>query len=137
MGAEDGEFLGEPSQRLDQGVELAAGQQLIKAAETKQDVLLDLAVHPLVIHDEQIGSGTVGLRANEQIGAPVSLSWRNQKSIATIVFSYLWIIRDTRLSEWKASPRVESTSCGNLASPTVEDELGRMLIGLWCWPFCL
>ena len=74
MGAEDGEILGEPSQRLDQGVEPAAGQQLIKAAETKQDVLLDLAVHPVVIHDEQIGSGTVGLRANEQIGAPVSLS---------------------------------------------------------------
>src|ERR1017187_1561287 len=75
MGAEDGEFLGEPSQRLDQGVELAAGQQLIEAAETKQDVLLDLATHPVVIHDEQIGPGTVGLRANEQIGAPVSLSW--------------------------------------------------------------
>jgi len=28
---------------------LAAGQQLIEAAETKQDVLLDLAAHPLVI----------------------------------------------------------------------------------------
>jgi hypothetical protein len=79
----------------------------------------------VVIHDEQIGSGTVGLRANKQIGAPVSLSWPKQKSIATIVFNYLWIIRDTRISEWKASPRVESTSCGNLASPTVEDELGR------------
>ena len=75
-----------------------------------------------VIHDEQISSGTVGLRTNEQIGAPVSLSWPKQKSIATIVFNYLWIIRDTRISEWKASPRVESTSCGNLASPTVEDE---------------
>src|ERR1019366_6057995 len=52
----------------------------------------------------------------------VSLSRPKQKSIATIVFSYLWIICDTRISEWKASPRVESTSCGNLASPTVEDE---------------
>ena len=52
MGAEDGEFFGESSQRLDQRVEPAAGQQLIKAAETKQDALLDLAVHPLVIHDE-------------------------------------------------------------------------------------
>src|ERR1035441_1622816 len=73
MGAEDGEFFGESSQRLDQGVELAAGQQLIEAAETKQDVLLDLAAHPLVIHDEQIGPGTVGLRANEQVGAPMPL----------------------------------------------------------------
>jgi hypothetical protein len=35
------------------------------AVETKQDVLLDLAVQPLVIHDEQISSRTVGLRANE------------------------------------------------------------------------
>jgi hypothetical protein len=74
MGAEDSEFIGEPSQRLDQRVEPAAGQQLIEAAETKQDALLDLAAHPLVIHDEQIGPGTVGLCANEQIGAPVSLS---------------------------------------------------------------
>ena len=88
MGAEDGEFFGEPTQRLDQGVEPAAGQQLIKAAETKQDALLDLAVHPLVIHDEQISSGTVGLRANEQVGAPVSLSWphtdANNKEIYSI-----------------------------------------------------
>ena len=51
MGAENGEFFREPSQRLDQRVEPAAGQQLIEAAETKQDALLDLAVHPLVIHD--------------------------------------------------------------------------------------
>ena len=75
MGAEDGELFREPRERLDQRVEPAAGQQLIEAAETKQDALLDLAVHPLVIHDEQIGPGTVGLRANKQIGAPMSLSW--------------------------------------------------------------
>jgi hypothetical protein len=43
-----------------------------QAAETVQNALLDLAVHPDVIDDEQVGSGTVGLRANEQIGAPVS-----------------------------------------------------------------
>jgi hypothetical protein len=52
---------------------LATGQQLIKAAETMQDALLDLAIHPLVIHDEQIGSGTIGrLSANEQIDLTVS-----------------------------------------------------------------
>ncbi len=72
MGAEDGELLREPAQRLDQRVELAAGQQLIEAAETKQDALLDLAVHPLVIDDEQIGSGTVRLRANKHAAAPTS-----------------------------------------------------------------
>jgi hypothetical protein len=50
---------------------LATGQQLIKAAETMQDALLDLAIHPLVIHDEQICSGTIGLSANEQIDLTV------------------------------------------------------------------
>jgi hypothetical protein len=123
MGAEDGEFFGEPSQRPDQRVEPAAGQQLIEATETKQDVLLDLAVHPLVIHDEQISSGTVGLRANEQVGAPVSLSWMTLRRITSIISSYLQIRRDTRISRWQASPCVESTGCGQLASPTVEDEL--------------
>src|ERR1035437_2700193 len=91
MGAEDGEFFGEPSQRPDQRVEPAAGQQLIEATETKQDVLLDLAVHPVVIHDEQIGSRTVGLRANEQVGAPVSLSWMTLRRITSIISSYLQI----------------------------------------------
>ena len=36
--------------------------------------LFDFAVDPLVIDDEQIGPGSVGLCANKQIGAPVSLS---------------------------------------------------------------
>ena len=75
MGTEHGEFFREPAEGLNQYVELAAGQQLIQAAETVQDALLDLAVHPLVLHDEQIGAGTAGLRANKQIGAPMSLSW--------------------------------------------------------------
>ena len=89
MGAEDGEFFREPSQRLDQRVEPATGQQLIEAAETKQDALLDLAVHPLVIHDEQISSGTVGLRANEQIGAPMSLSWPTRLRQTSPLIDYL------------------------------------------------
>src|SRR5664280_2038443 len=102
LGAEDGESLGETSQRLDQRVELAAGQQLIEAAETKHDALLDLAVDPLVIHDEQISSGTVGLRANEQVGAPVSPSWIIRRRITSTVFSYIQIRRDTRISRWQA-----------------------------------
>ena len=101
----------------------------LASAEAKQDVLLDLAVHPLVIHDEQISSGTVGLRANEQVGAPVSLSWMTLRRITSIISSYLQIRRDTRISRWQASPCVESTGCGQLASPTVEDELDG-------WPRC-
>jgi hypothetical protein len=73
MGAEDGEFLREPAQGLNQRVQLAVGQEFVKATETVQDALLHLAVDPHVIDDEEIGSGTVGLGANEQLGAPVSL----------------------------------------------------------------
>jgi hypothetical protein len=72
MGTEHGEFFREPAEGLNQHVELATGQQLIQAAETVQNTLLDLAADPDVIDDEQVGSGTVGLRANEQMGAPVS-----------------------------------------------------------------
>src|ERR1022692_3043519 len=98
MGAEDAEFLGEPSQRLDQGVELAAGQQLIEAAQTKQDVLLDLATHPFVIHDEQIGPGTVGLRTNEQVGAPVSLSWITRRRMTSTALFGINKLRPTRVA---------------------------------------
>ena len=71
---QDRQFLGEPSQRLHQGIEPALGQQLIEAAESEQDALLDLTLYPLVVNDEQVGAGTVGLRADEQVIAPVSLS---------------------------------------------------------------
>jgi hypothetical protein len=72
--AEDRQFLGEPPQRLHQGIQAAVGQKLIEAAESEQDALLDLTIHPLVVYDEQVGAGTVGLRADEQDIAPVSLS---------------------------------------------------------------
>src|SRR5271157_5587377 len=123
LGAEDGELFREPRERLDQRIEPATGQQLIEAAETKQDALLDLAVHPLVIHDEQIGPGTVGLRANEQIGAPMSLSLAHRIAINKYYYRLSASMRDTRISRWKASPLVESASYGDWASPTVEDVL--------------
>jgi hypothetical protein len=44
---------------LDQRVELAAGKQLIESAQAKQDALHHFAIHPLVINNEQIGSGTI------------------------------------------------------------------------------
>ena len=52
MGAEYSEFFREATQRLNQQVELAIGQQLIKATETVQNALLDLAANPHVIDDE-------------------------------------------------------------------------------------
>jgi hypothetical protein len=52
MGAEHGELFREAAQGLNQHVELAVGQQLIKTAETVQNALLDLAVNPHVIDDE-------------------------------------------------------------------------------------
>jgi hypothetical protein len=51
---------------------MSVSPKLIQAAETVQNTLLDLAADPDVIDDEQVGPGTVGLRANEQMGAPVS-----------------------------------------------------------------
>ena len=52
----------------------------------------------------------------------MSLSWPTEMQITSTVFSDLQIRRDTRISRWEASPCVESTSCGQLASLTVEDE---------------
>ena len=52
MSAEDGELFGEPPERLDQGIQLAARQQFIETSKSEQNALLDLAVHPLVIHDQ-------------------------------------------------------------------------------------
>ena len=73
VSAEKSELFRELPQRLDQSVKLTAGQEFIESAETEQDALLDLAVNPLVIDDEEVSSGTVGLSANEQSGAPVPL----------------------------------------------------------------
>ena len=46
MGAEHGKLFREPSEGLNQRVELSVGQQLVEAAEAKQDALFDLAVRP-------------------------------------------------------------------------------------------
>ena len=46
---------------------MAARDEFIQSPETMQDPLLDLAVDPGVIHDEQISAGNVSLRAYEQM----------------------------------------------------------------------
>ena len=50
--AEHRQFLGEPSQRLDQSIEPTFGQKLIEAAEPEKHALFDLTVHPLIVYDE-------------------------------------------------------------------------------------
>jgi len=72
VGTEDGEFLREAAKRVEEGIDVATGEEFIEAAESMQDALLDLTVNPLVVDDEEISAGTVGLSANEQGGAPVS-----------------------------------------------------------------
>src|ERR1035441_6374764 len=74
MRAEEAQLFGEPRERLHQRVELAAGEEFVEAAEAGQDALLHLAVGPDVIDGKQVGSGTVGLGADEQGCAPVSPS---------------------------------------------------------------
>ena len=73
MSAEDREFFRVFTKRLNQRVEFAAGQEFIETAKTKQDALFDFAVDALVIDEEQIGSRTVGLSANEHNGYAVPL----------------------------------------------------------------
>lgn len=70
--AEDGELFGEPSERLEQRVDLESGQQNIQARDPEtRDTLADLAAEPsFVLDDEHISSGTAGLSADEQSGAP-------------------------------------------------------------------
>jgi primase-polymerase (primpol)-like protein len=75
MRAEHGELFGESSQGEQEGIELAAGNQLIQAAEAVQDALPDLAADPMILHDEEIDARTVVLSANEQSDSPVPLVW--------------------------------------------------------------
>ena len=74
MRAENGKLLGESPQRPQEGVELAARDEFIQSPETVQDPLLDLAVNPRVIDDEQIDAGTVGLSAYKQMARSCVIS---------------------------------------------------------------
>jgi hypothetical protein len=51
-----------------------------RPAETKQDALLDLAVDPLVIYEEQISAGTVGPAYEANCGAGASACQRARHS---------------------------------------------------------
>ena len=73
MRAEEDQLFREARERLHQRVELAAGEEFVEATEAGQDALLHLAADLDVIDEEQIGSGTVGLGADEQRYAAVSL----------------------------------------------------------------
>ena len=53
---------------------MSAGHRFIESSETMQDPLLDLAVDPGIIDDEQIGAGTVGLSAYEQMACSCVIS---------------------------------------------------------------
>ena len=74
MRAENGELLGESSEGPQQGIESAARDEFIQPPETEQHALLDLAVDPGVIDDEQIGAGTVGLSAYKQMASSCVIS---------------------------------------------------------------
>ena len=79
MDAENGGFFSESSEGLKEGVELPAGEQFVKAAQTMEDALFDVAVYPLVVDDEQVGAGTVvWVRTNKRY------------SSVTIVCTYRW-----------------------------------------------
>jgi hypothetical protein len=50
--AEEAQLIGEARERLYQGVEPAAGEEFVEAAEAGQDALFHLAVSPDVIDEE-------------------------------------------------------------------------------------
>ena len=122
MSAENRQLFGEPPERLDEAIELATRQKFIQATEAKQDALLDLAGDPHVVDDQQINSGTVGLSANEQSDAPVSLSCPQDTANNKNNLRFSVIMRDTRISSWRSSLSAESITCGHFGSQSVEDE---------------
>ena len=122
MRAEEAQLFGEPRERLHQRVELAAGEEFVEAAEAGQDALLHLAVGPDVIDEKQVGSGTVGLGADEQGCAPVSPSLPPFHARNKEYMTLIWDTRDTRFPR-KTIPRyVESVSYDDFESQSVEDE---------------
>jgi hypothetical protein len=50
---------------MEQGIELAGGEQLIEPAPTVEHALLDLALDALVLDDQQVGAVAIGLSAEE------------------------------------------------------------------------
>jgi hypothetical protein len=54
---------------VEQGIELAGGEQLIEPAQAVEHALADLAVHALIFDDEQVGAVAIGLGADEHEAA--------------------------------------------------------------------
>jgi hypothetical protein len=48
---------------MEQGIDLAGGEQLIELAQTVEHALLDLALDALVLDDQQVGAVAIGLSA--------------------------------------------------------------------------
>src|SRR5713101_8587728 len=133
MGSENGEFFREPAQRLQKRIQIAAGEKLIQAAEPMQDALLDLAIHPLVVDDEEISAGTVGLRAYEQGGAPVSPSYAH---ITYTIQGNIEINGDscaTRISPTAICTHQESITCEQTIGLGVEDEFDDLQLCPMCY----
>jgi hypothetical protein len=72
LSSQDGVLVREAAEGAEQGSELAGGEQLIQPAQTVGDALLDLALDPLVLDQDEVGAVTVGLGAEERGGSCVS-----------------------------------------------------------------
>src|SRR5450759_1990651 len=110
MSAENRQLFREPPERLDERIEFAGSQKFIETTEAEQDALLNLAVDAHIIDDQEISSGTVGLSANEQSGAPMSPSWPRIQSNNKCQMRFCANRRDTTFSHWRPSLYAESTS---------------------------
>ena len=128
MSAENCKLFGEPPERLDESVKFAACQKFIKAPEAEQDALFHLAVDAHIVDDQEISSGTVGLRANEQSSAPMSPSWPRIQSNNKGKMHPQQNRRVTTSWARRPSLYVESMGYGHYCSATVEDELRTPLL---------
>ena len=88
-----------------------------------QDTLLDLAVNPVVVDDEEIRAGTVGLSANEQVSLPCHHGIRINMPKAIGIYNLLSESCDTRILRLEHRDHMESITCGQSFRSTVEDDL--------------
>ena len=66
MGSQDRVLIREPAEGVEQGIEVAGGEQLVESAQAVEHALADLAVDAFILDDEKVGAVAIGLGADEQ-----------------------------------------------------------------------
>jgi hypothetical protein len=123
VSAEARQLFREAPEWLDERIESAAGKKFVQASEAEQHALLHFAIDPLVIREQEISAGTVGLSANEQEALLCHQPYHINYAIILQYLSKLVGFRDTSISLRALSSSMDSTAYGYPGLSTVEDEL--------------